>query len=208
MVLEQKYAAREKRDAKKAVRVQAELELQQQAKRSLRDFRATNKRAALLVIATLGVRNRDDKRRLRGVDCVNRTSCNVAYTEDPTAASSKNSFRQPRTRRYRAGRAGVFQFDGRAIQDPVPRSQVSACDQVPYGSVFTPGGKESYKPIMKMTWTRAAHEQIDWDNIARERPDGSSSWVATLLNRSVGHPGLLTSFGSVPYHLTQTKKLF
>jgi hypothetical protein len=38
--------------------------------------------------------------------------------------------------------------------------------------VISPGGKSSYQPIARMTCSRSAHEQIDWDVIAIERPDG------------------------------------
>jgi len=42
----------------------------------------------------------------------------------------------------------------------------------PYGSVVTVGGKHRDSPIMRMTCSRSASAQINWDDIAYERPEG------------------------------------
>jgi hypothetical protein len=65
-----------------------------------------------------------------------------------------------------------FSSMAKIFKGPFKDPKLQSATLVPYGRVVSPGGEESVASIMRMTCTRAAHRQVNWDRIAYERPDG------------------------------------
>jgi hypothetical protein len=167
------YELEDRKMERQIARDEARYEREEQAardrRRQLKDFRATNKMVGVLIKEKLGAENVDGKKRLRSVSCTDRSACTIGYTEDPSG-SLIGEFMGTNTaekaeRHFFSTMADLYKV---LFRDP----QLGQATLVAYGTVISPGGKESTKPVMRMTCTRSAHKQIDWDSIAYSRPDG------------------------------------
>lgn len=164
---------REQRYAREEAKAKREAEAEAAARRRLRNFKATNELARLLVNVRLGEENVDGKRRVRSVNCINRTTCTIGYMEDPTGSLFEELFESNDEPEDAAQTERAF-FDSMAklFKTLFKDRRLQSATLVAHGGVISPGGKESTAPIMRMTCTRSAHRQINWDRIAYERPDG------------------------------------
>jgi hypothetical protein len=173
--------------AREEAKLRRQLQRQAEARRKLENFQATNELARVLMNDRLGDENVDGKKRVRSVNCVNRTTCTISYMEDPTGSLVEELFESNDEPEDIAQAETAF-FDSMAklfkslFKDP----KLQSATLVPHGGVISIGGKESVAPIMWMSCTRAAHRQINWDNIAYDRPDGFKQLCSYQLLVSLG----------------------
>jgi hypothetical protein len=128
-------------------------------------FRATRIQISAFLVEELGDETDYDRPRVRRVECPTRDRCIVQYSADTP----------------------VFDVEDMLLEEQRPiweklfsDSRLEAATLVPHGMVTSVGGQESVSPVMRVTCNRAAHRQIDWDNVDADGMRALCNFVALV----------------------------